>query len=689
MGTLDSLFSSSSLLLLLLFLVFFVSRTVYGNAELRALMDIKSSLDPENKILSSWTADGDPCGGTFLGVVCNQHHKVANISLQSKNLAGKLPPALIELKCLSGLYLHYNSLTGEIPKEITNLTELTDLYLNNNGLSGSVPPELGNMASLRALDLCCNQLTGSIPTELGSMRKLSVLSLQNNRLTGPIPLSLGNLATLSRLFLSSNKLIGPITVRLANLPKLEVLDVQNNTLSGVVPPAFKKLNEGFNYSNNPGLCGSGFTSLRVCTVWDNINIDQGNPLVPTVSNTAPKIPESAHVQVHCNHTRCSSSSKLPRIAVVTGITTLTMTLIIAGFLGIFFRHRRRKQRIGNTSEISDDRSSNIEQMTKESYRSPSPLVSLEYSKGWDQMISEQSYCHGICSGTQQGFKYNLEEVESATHHFSEVNLLGKSNISSVYKGILKDGSLVAIRRINVTSCKSEETEFMNGLNLLTSLNHDNLVSLRGFCCSKGRGECFLIYDFASKGSLSQYLDVENGGSSHILDWPSRVSIINGIAKGIGYLHSNEPNKPPMVHQNLSVEQVLVDEQFNPLISGCGLLKLLADDVVYSAVKVSAAFGYMAPEYVTTGRFTEKSDVYAFGVIILQILSGKRKLTNSMLLEAESCKFEDFVDPNLKGNYSEHEATKLTKIALDCTHEIPDNRPTMASVLEELNRSNDG
>lgn len=310
--------------------------------------------------------------------------------------------------------------------------------------------------------------------------------------------------------------------------------------------AFKKLNEGFNYSNNPGLCGSGFTSLRECTVWDNLNIDQGNPLVPAASNSVPKIPESAHVQVHCNHTNhCSSStsSKLPRIAIVTGITTLTMALIIAGFLAIFLRHRLRKQRIGNTSEISDDRSSGNEQMmmTKDSYnRSPSPLVSLEYSKGWDEMISEQSYSHGICSGTLlQGFKYNLEEVESATHHFSDGNLLGKSSVSSVYKGILKDGSIVAIRRINVTSCKSEETEFMKGLNLLTCLNHDNLVSLKGFCCSKGRGEFFFIYEFASHGSLSQFLDldVENGGSkrnsssSQILDWPSRVSIINGIAKG--------------------------------------------------------------------------------------------------------------------------------------------------------------
>lgn len=143
MGISDFIFS------LFLLLVFFCSQPVCGNTELRALMDIKSFLDPENKHLSSWTADSDPCEGTFLGVACNEHRKVANISLQSKGLTGKVPPALAQLKCLSGLYLHYNSLTGEIPKEIANLTELVDLYLNFNNLSGNIPPELGSMSSLQ------------------------------------------------------------------------------------------------------------------------------------------------------------------------------------------------------------------------------------------------------------------------------------------------------------------------------------------------------------------------------------------------------------------------------------------------------------------------------------------------------------------------------------------------------------
>lgn len=122
-----------------------------GNAEVRALMEIKSTLDPENKKLFSWTSNGDPCSGSFLGVFCNEHHKIANISLQGKGLTGKLSPAMAELKCLSGLYLHYNLLSGEIPKELGNLTELTDLYLNDNNLSGTIPPEIGRMASLQGL----------------------------------------------------------------------------------------------------------------------------------------------------------------------------------------------------------------------------------------------------------------------------------------------------------------------------------------------------------------------------------------------------------------------------------------------------------------------------------------------------------------------------------------------------------
>ncbi|KAK7286976.1 hypothetical protein RJT34_22363 [Clitoria ternatea] len=184
------------------------------------------------------------------------------------------------------------------------------------------------------------------------------------------------------------------------------------------------------------------------------------------------------------------------------------------------------------------------------------------------------------------------------------------------------------------------------------------------------------------GNLSQYLDIEDG-SDHVLEWSKRVSIIKSIAKGIGYMHSNEASKATIVHQNISVEKILLDHQFKPLIMDAGLPKLLADDVVFSALKVSAAMGYLAPEYITTGRFTEKSDIYAFGVIVLQVLSGKKAIGSSIRMAVESFTFDESVDTNLRGRYSKSEAETLSKLAIQCTHEHPDQRPTMVDVIQEL------
>ncbi|KAG8662192.1 hypothetical protein MANES_01G073800v8 [Manihot esculenta] len=644
-------------------------------------MELKSALDPADKFLNSWTSDGDPCSGKFEGVACNEHRKVANISLQGKGLSGTVSPAVAELKCLSGLYLHYNSLSGEIPKELANLTELSDLYLNVNNLSGSIPPEIGGMANLQVLELCCNQLTGHIPKEIGSLKRLTVLALQYNRLTDQIPTSLGNLGMLRRLDLGFNRLFGPVPPSVSNAPQLQVLDVRNNSLSGMVPSALQRLKGGFQFENNKDLCGVGFPTLRACTPFDNVNINQVESQGPITNATASKnIPESAILQTPCKQSNCSHSSKFPQIAIVAGVITATVVLIGAGFFIILF-FRKKKQKIGTTAESSVGRLSTDQ--AKEFHRGgASPLVILEYSNGWD-LFGDCRNGIGVFEDSLNNFRFNLEEIESATQCFSEVNFLGKSSFSSVYKGILRDGSLVAITSINITSCKSEEDEFVKGLNLLTSLRHENLIRLRGFCCSRGRGELFLVYDFAPNGSLSKYLDIEDG-SNHVLSWSTRASIINGIAKGIEYLHSSEANKPAIIHRRISVEKVLLDQQFNPMIADSGLQKLLADDIVFSAIKISAAMGYLAPEYVTTGHFTEKSDMYAFGVIVLQILSGKQMLSSSMRLAAASCRYEDFIDTNLKGNFSESEAAKLAKIGLACTQELPEHRPTMGEVIQELN-----
>ncbi|KAL2595209.1 hypothetical protein AAZX31_11G029700 [Glycine max] len=520
---------------------------------------------------------------------------------------------------------------------------------------------------------------------MSSLKQLSTLALQYNKLTGQIPLSLGNLEKLSRLNLSFNNFSGTVPATLAHIEHLEVLDIQNNSLSGIVPSALKRLGEGFQGANNPGLCGVGFSTLRACNKDQDLNvnhIDTSDGDQPKNSNSSKALPEPAYVQLHCGQTHCSKSRRFPQTVITAGVVIVTLTFICAGFL-TFFRYRRQKQRISNTLSSSSEGKVSLDQPKEFYTKSPSALVNIDYYSGWDQLSNGQNAdAGGLSNEYLNQFRFNVDEVESATHYFSEANLLNRSKFAAGYKGVLRDGSLVAIRSISVTCCKTEEAEFVKGLNLLTSLRHENLVRLRGFCCSRSRGECFLIYDFATMGNLSQYLDIEDG-SSHVLEWSKRVSIIKGIANGIGYLHSNEESKPTIVHQNISVENVLLDYQFNPLIRDAGLPMLLADDVVFSALKVSAAMGYLAPEYITTGRFTEKSDIYAFGVIILQVLSGKTTIGSSIRTAVESFRFDDSVDTNLKGIYSKSEAATLSKLAIQCTNELPDERPTMVDVIQEL------
>ncbi|XP_031127841.1 probable LRR receptor-like serine/threonine-protein kinase At1g34110 [Ipomoea triloba] len=646
------------------------------DTDISVLMAIKSALDPQNLVLTSWSPNAThPCN--FEGIACNELGQVVNISLQGKGLYGKIPPEIAQINTLSGLYLHFNHLHGVVPREIANLTHLLDLYLNVNHLSGSIPSEIANITTLQVLQLCYNKLSGNIPNQLGSLKNLTVLALQSNHLTGAIPATLGDLTLLTRLDLSFNHLFGSIPAKLANAQKLQVLDIRNNTLSGNVPLALKRLNEGFQYTNNPGLCGIGFSSLKLCTN-SALNPSKPEPFGPGSNHLPTKdIPESANVQPHA----LNKPRKLQTSVVVVGVIGLIVAFFATGLL-TFSWYRRRKQKIGSTIDTSDSRLS-TDQAKEVSRRSASPLINLEYSNGWDPLAKARNGNAAFSQEVLESFTFNLDEVESATHYFSETNLLGKSGFSAVYKGILRDGSSVAIKCISKSSCKSDEAGFRKGLKLLTSLKHENLLRLRGFCCSKDRGECFLIYNFVSNGSLLQYLDVKDN-KDRVLDWSTRVSIIKGIARGIEYLHGNKGNKPALVHRNISAEKVLIDHRYNPLLSDSGLHKLLADDIVFSTLKGSAAMGYLAPEYTTTGRFTEKSDIYAFGVTIFQILSGKIMVTHLNHQGAELGRYEEFIDAKLQRNFVESEAAKLGKMALLCIHESPSQRPSIETLMQEIN-----
>ncbi|CAO2176957.1 unnamed protein product [Urochloa humidicola] len=677
-------------------LIFSLGARAADDGEVRALLALGAALDPTGRLLPSWSPGRDPCapgGGGFEGVACDARGAVANISLQGKGLAGTLTPAVAGLPALTGLYLHYNALRGGVPRELAALVELTDLYLDVNNLSGPIPPEIGAMASLQVVQLCYNQLTGSIPTQLGNLTRLTVLALQSNRLTGAIPASLGGLPLLSRLDLSFNNLFGSIPVRLAQLPRLAALDVRNNSLTGSVPAELAaRLQAGFQYGNNTDLCGAGLPALRPCTPADLIDPDRPQPFSAGISPDATSPGGGAG-----GHGRAPPSTKALAAVVAVAVALLAATAL--GLLALSWRRWRGRSGVAGGSstpsaELAPAKSAAAAPAPASARKSASSaLASLEYSNAWDPLA-------GVLA--QQGLllRVSTEEVEAATRYFSELNLLlggrrgkkakagGGGGIAGTYRGTLRDGTEVAVRRLGKTCCRQEEAEFLRGLRVLAELRHDNVVALRGFCVSRARGECFLVYDFVPNGSLSQFLDVDAGdaaGDGHrVLEWPTRISIIQGIARGIEYLHSTRHGKPVLVHQNISADKVLLDHTFRPLISGCGLHKLLVDDLVFSTLKASAAMGYLAPEYTTVGRLSEKSDVYAFGVIVLQVLTGRSKVAATAAAAQQlPGDVGELVDGNLQGSYSAAEAAKLSKIATACTSEDPDQRPTMEEVLQEL------
>jgi len=279
--------------------------------------------------------------------------------------------------------------------------------------------------------------------------------------------------------------------------------------------------------NNPGLCGTGFADLDSCKEVSISEPVRPEPYEPADISTKD-LPASMEPQHEtCDGGHCKRTSKSSKVGLVFTVIAVVFASTVAGLLLLFWR-RSQNQKIGS----SDNR---VKQMCQ---KTAFPLISLEYSDGWDPLEKGRS---GYSWEVLESFMFTLEEVERATQMFSEVNLLRKSDSSAVYRGVLRDGSVVTIKCIPKTSCKSDEGEFLKGLKILTSLRHENVVRLRGFCCSKGRGECFLIYESLSNGSLLQYLDAKRN-SDRVLDWSTRVFIIRGIAKGQFFLLLLSSNK---------------------------------------------------------------------------------------------------------------------------------------------------
>ncbi|KAL2341916.1 hypothetical protein Fmac_009856 [Flemingia macrophylla] len=288
-------------------------------------------------------------------------------------------------------------------------------------------------------------------------------------------------------------------------------------------------------------------------------------------------------------------------------------------------------------------------------------------------------------------QFSDKELKSATDNYHSNNKIGRGGFGTVYKGTLRDGRLVAVKTLSVWS-KQGVREFLTEIKTLSNVKHPNLVELIGFCI-QGPSRT-LVYEYVENGCLnSALLGTRNANIK--LDWRKRSAICIGTAKALAFLH--EELAPPIVHRDIKASNVLLDSDFNPKIGDFGLAKLFPDDITHISTRIAGTTGYLAPEYALGGQLTKKADIYSFGVLLLEIISGRSSArrtngggSHKFLLEwawelHEEGKLLEFVDPEME-EYPEEEVMRYMKVALFCTQAAAGRRPLMIQVVDMLSKA---
>ncbi|XP_059072472.1 probable LRR receptor-like serine/threonine-protein kinase At1g53430 isoform X1 [Cryptomeria japonica] len=286
--------------------------------------------------------------------------------------------------------------------------------------------------------------------------------------------------------------------------------------------------------------------------------------------------------------------------------------------------------------------------------------------------------------------FSLEMIKNATSDFNPKNKIGEGGFGTVFKGILPDRKMIAVKQMFHNS-RQGVREFLNELGTISAMHHPNLVELYG-CCIEGK-QLFLVYEYMENNSLARGLF----GPQEFrltLDWPQRYNICLGVARGLAYL--NDGSRLKIIHRDIKTTNILLDRHLNPKISDFGLAKLFdGQDKTHVNTRVAGTIGYMAPEYALKGHLTEKADVYSFGVVVLEVVSGRTHTEKTMQAEMiyllewtwnlyEKKMLLDLVDVNLKNSsYSEEEVLRAINVGLLCTHGSPMERPSMSTVVEML------
>ncbi|KAL8494317.1 hypothetical protein ACS0TY_025207 [Phlomoides rotata] len=552
---------------------------------------------------------------------------------------------------LVSLQLPSANLSGILPREIAQLTNLRSLYLSVNALSGPIPLELGYSPSLSDIDLSLNLLKGSIPASIWNLcDRLVSIRVHGNSLSGVLPepaVPDASCKKLQVLDLGQNLFTGFFPVFIVEFSGLKHLDLGDNLFSGAIPESITALSlERLNLSHN------NFTGVLPKFGESKFGVENFEGNSPSLCGPPLRA---------CNVGSGLSSGAIAGLV----IGLISGAVVLVSLLIGYFQGKRRK----NVDEEDD-----------------------EFEEFDDEEAGEGGIGGGVGGGDgklvlfQGGEHLTSEEVLNATGQVME-----KTSYGTVYKAKLADGGTIALRLLREGSCK-DKASCLPIIKQLGRIRHENLVPLRAFYQGK-RGEKLLIYDYLPNKTLHDLLHESRVGKP-VLNWVRRHKIALGIARGLAYLHDLET---PITHGNVRSRTVHVDDFFVARLNEFGLDKIMVQAVADEIVALAKSDGYKAPELQKMKRCSSRTDVYAFGIVLLEILLGKRpgktgrngefvdlpSLVKVAVLEETT--MEVFDVDLLKGirNPMEEGLVQALKLAMGCCAPVATVRPTMDEVVRQL------
>ncbi|XP_026441235.1 LRR receptor-like serine/threonine-protein kinase ERECTA [Papaver somniferum] len=630
---------------------------------------------------------------------------LAVLDLSCNLLSGLIPPILGNLTYTEKLYLHSNKLTGSIPPELGNMTRLHYLELNDNQLSGRVPPELGQLTDLYDLNIANNNLEGPLPANLSSCTNLNSLNVYNNKLNGTIPPSFERLESMTYLNLSSNSFKGPIPIELSRIGNLDTLDLSNNKISGPIPSSIGDLEHllTLNLSKNRLAEGipSEFGNLRSVL---EIDLSQ-NRLTGLIPQELGQLQNLYSLKVEYNNLTGD---------VVPLISCLSLSVLNVSYNNLFgdiptgnnFSRFRFDSFIGNPSLCGYWLGSPC-QTSHPPERPPiskaailgialGALVLLllillaafrpHHPKPFAEGSPEKpvTYTSPKLVILHMNMALHVyEDIMRMTENLSEKYIIGCGASSTVYKCVLKNCRPVAIKRLysHYPQCLKE---FQTELETVGSIKHRNLVSLQGYSLSSSGN--LLFYEYMENGSL---WDILHGPSKKKkLDWDTRLRIALGSAQGLAYLHHD--CSPRIIHRDVKSSNILLDRDLEAHLTDFGIAKSLCVSKTHTSTYIMGTIGYIDPEYARTSRLTEKSDIYSFGIVLLELLTGRKAVDNDsnlhqlIMSKTANNAVMETVDPEISSTCKDLAAVKkLFQLALLCTKKQPFDRPKMHEVTRVL------